>query len=64
MTPAAGAKMPLPAESAAIAGTPAAATPAGFPATDAWLRRIERSNAPRGRARGNSECAQRRQHHV
>eukprot|EP00959_Pyramimonas_sp_CCMP1952_P307217 6430173-Pyramimonas_sp.AAC.1 len=37
--PAAGMQMPLVAESTASAWAPAAATPAGLPANEAWLRR-------------------------
>eukprot|EP00959_Pyramimonas_sp_CCMP1952_P095329 1993605-Pyramimonas_sp.AAC.1 len=38
--PATDAPMPLVAESADIAGAPAAAVPAGLPANDQWQRRI------------------------
>eukprot|EP00959_Pyramimonas_sp_CCMP1952_P465703 9488778-Pyramimonas_sp.AAC.1 len=46
-------QMPLVAESAAIAGTLAAAAPAGLPANHARLRRMGRSTAPCGRVRGD-----------
>eukprot|EP00959_Pyramimonas_sp_CCMP1952_P262287 5484749-Pyramimonas_sp.AAC.1 len=41
--PATDVQMPLVAESADAAGAPAETTPAGLPANEAWLRRIERS---------------------